>query len=108
MSTNQVHEALKRLPKGLNETYERILLAIDGFQSPFVRRALAWLVVAMDPLTIGQVYEAVKIELDPPGIDDDTGPMDVACLMEACSSLVIFNPWTKVLSLSHFSVKVRL
>ena len=108
MSTNQVHEVLKSLPKGLDETYKRILLAIDEFQSPFVRRTLTWLIVAMEPLTIEQVHEAIKIELDPPGIDDDTGPMDVACLMEACSSLVSLNSWTGILSLSHFSVKVCL
>ena len=108
MSTNQVHEVLKSLPKGLDETYKRILLAIDELQSPFVRRTLTWLIVAVEPLTIEQVYEAVKIELDPPGMDDDGGPMDVACLMEACGSLVSLNQWSNILSLSHFSVKVRL
>ena len=99
---------LKSLPKGLDETYNRILLAIDEFQSLFVRRTLTWLIVAMIPLTIEQVHEAVKIDSDLLGVDDDRGPMDVACLMEACSSLVSLNRWTKILSLSHFSVKVRL
>ena len=108
MSTNQIQEVLKSLPKGLDETYNRILLAIDEFQSLFVRRALTWLIIALKPLTIEQVYEAVKIELDPPGVDDDNGPMDVACLLEACGSLVSLNEWTKILTLSHFSVKVRL
>ncbi|KAG6332075.1 hypothetical protein ID866_7013 [Astraeus odoratus] len=106
----QIRQVLESLPKGLNETYDRILLAIHEkeFHGPFVRRTLTWLVVALEPLHIQQILEAVKIEIGKSIIDDDTGPMNHMMLIDACSSLVNFDEQTQMLSLSHFSVKVGM
>ncbi|KAF9220136.1 hypothetical protein BS17DRAFT_356011 [Gyrodon lividus] len=48
-SAGEIRTTLKSPPIGLDGTYERILLIIDGneFQGRLVRRALVWLVAAL-------------------------------------------------------------
>ena len=99
---------MDNLPDGLEATYERILGAIDERKSEgkLVRRALAWLVVALRPLCLAQIIHGLLIDSQQRKVDGD-GEWLKASLLPALSSLVWYNKETDTLALSHFSVKVR-
>ncbi|KAJ8123073.1 hypothetical protein O1611_g9683 [Lasiodiplodia mahajangana] len=59
-----ISAALHKMPRGLDETYERILGAIDEMYCDEVRSALKWLVFSESPLSVAELGEACSIRLD--------------------------------------------
>ncbi|KFX86235.1 hypothetical protein O988_09701, partial [Pseudogymnoascus sp. VKM F-3808] len=57
-----VEEALQTLPKGLNEVYERILLHIKREDTAIIATMLQWISLALNPLTVPQLAEAMRIQ----------------------------------------------
>ena len=104
----ELKEALDNLPEGLEETYEKILEAIDERKSEGqrARRALAWLVVALEPLRLAQIVDGLSGDLLERKNDCETRSLGAA-LLDGLSSLVSHSEETDVLALSHFSVKVH-
>ena len=104
----EVREALDNLPIGLDETYERILVAIDigSPEGKLALRALVWLIGALRPLRLVEILEGLTIDLGRRTMDPDIGPMHKGALLDACGSLVTYNEETGILILSHFSVRV--
>ncbi|KAF8134005.1 hypothetical protein EV363DRAFT_1214744, partial [Boletus edulis] len=105
-----VRIALDTLPKGLDETYERILLAIDA-ETPagqLAQRALTWLVAALRPLRLSEIMEALSINLQTRTLDTDIVPIHSGALLDACGSLVTYSEKTEIIILAHFSVKEYL
>jgi hypothetical protein len=95
---------LKDLPKGLNETYENILLKISRSDVEIVRRILLWLAFAVLPLTLEELHTAIAIEQDKDGLDEDSllsSPQDILTL---CGSLISLSEQGNV-RLAHLSVK---
>ncbi|CAL1704211.1 unnamed protein product [Somion occarium] len=103
-----VQDALHNLPKGLFETYERILATIEK-QGPEVaqiaRSSLVWLVGALSPLTLQQVNEAIMIEKGRYTLNEELGVFDVSDILDICGSLVEHLDDTDIIILSHFTVK---
>lgn len=60
-----IEKALQTLPKGLDEIYERILLNIKPENTTIIATMLQWISLAMSPLTVPQLAEAMRI--DPSG-----------------------------------------
>ena len=110
VTRKEVRNALDSLPKGLNETYERILLAVDTGTSAgkLTRQALVWLVAALRPLRLSEIMEALSINLQTRTLDSDIGPMHSGALLDACGSLVTYTERTGIIILSHSSVKVNV
>ena len=108
VTRNEVRVALNNLPEGLDETYERILLAIDPKtrEGQLALRALIWLVAAIRPLRLDELVEGLSINLQTRTLDPDLGPMHSDALLDACGSLVTYTETTGIIILSHFSVKV--
>lgn len=109
MTRKEVRNALDSLPKGLDETYERILLAIDTetLAGQLARRALIWLVAALRPLRLSELTEALSINIRTRTLDCDIGPMHSGALLDACGSLVTYTQQTEIIILAHSSVKVN-
>ncbi|KAF8517224.1 hypothetical protein JB92DRAFT_2714257, partial [Gautieria morchelliformis] len=84
-------KALSRLPKTLNETYDRILAAIDEDDKQGALSLLKWLAFSFDTLSLDQAVDVIAT--DPDAIDEplfDLGrrlwdPQDILTI---CSSLV--------------------
>ncbi|KAF8446306.1 ankyrin repeat-containing domain protein [Boletus edulis BED1] len=110
VTRKEVHNALDSLPKGLDETYERILLAIDmeTLSGRLAQRALVWLVAAQRNLRLTEITEALSINLKTRRLDPDIGPMHSGALLDACGSLVTYSEKTGIIILAHFSVKEYL
>lgn len=104
----ELSKALDDLPEGLDETYERILRAIDtkAREGQLALRALVWLVAALRPLRIDELMEGLAVDLEQRTLDHSVGPMHREALLSACGSLVTYNEKTSMIILSHFSVKV--
>ena len=58
----ELRKALDNLPTELEATYEKILAAIDERKSEWelARRALAWVIVALEPLRLSQIVEGLS------------------------------------------------
>ncbi|KAM7214398.1 hypothetical protein V8F06_010236 [Rhypophila decipiens] len=90
-----VRKALKRLPKGLEETYERMLRRIqDADESEEAIVVLSWLACAKRPLGLAEVSELVAFEVE--NTDDGTSTTSSTSgdeeLADDGDSLVIFDP----------------
>ncbi|GAW16521.1 hypothetical protein ANO14919_059510 [Xylariales sp. No.14919] len=59
-----ISAALREMPRSLDETYQRILDAIDEMYHDEVRVALEWLVFSERPLSVAELGEACSIRLD--------------------------------------------
>ena len=99
---------LESLPEGLDETYRRILIAIDRrpYDARRARRALVWLVTALRPMRMDELLEAIMIDANYRALDSRFRLMDGADFLEVCRSLVVHHQETEIISLSHMSVKV--
>jgi hypothetical protein len=108
-STGDIEEVLMTLPSTLYETYDRILVSIDKeeFDGRVARRALVWLVTSLKPLRISQLAAALAMNRDKPTIDR-AATIRETDILDVCGSLVCFDERTRIVSLSHYSVKVSL
>ncbi|KAH7910719.1 hypothetical protein BJ138DRAFT_1113828 [Hygrophoropsis aurantiaca] len=106
-----IRDALSNLPRGLYETYDRILLSIEERgpeDSRIAQQSLMWLIGALTPLTLSQLAEALKIECDDPCLNDELGVINPDDILDVCGSLVDYNPETGITVLSHYSVQEYL
>ncbi|KAG1778801.1 hypothetical protein EV702DRAFT_138704 [Suillus placidus] len=109
--TIDIKNALNNLPHGLNETYDRIIVAVkergSGYEE-IAQSCLFWLAGAFTPLTLDQLNEAMMIVVGKSSLDPDHGVMDPMDIVSACRSLVTYDEKTGVVALSHYSVKEYL
>lgn len=113
-SVSELPRALLYLPKDLDDTYARILAAIDADGNHVqVFKILQLLVSSNEPVTVAEAAEIIPIELEStPQVDLERRLVDPDDVMLMCSALVI--PGTQeddttnmgtVLRLAHFSIR---
>ena len=85
---NSLRKTLQDLPDGLYETYDRILLNVPEVHRVHVQRALIWLAFSGEPMTLGQVAEAVLVDREQQSMDPGDQFRDVHDLLDLCSSFV--------------------
>lgn len=84
-----LRSALESLPKTLNETYNRILRAIDADNVPDALQLLQWLTFSRRPLRLKELAEVVAINIeDVPSFDEEDRLRHPTDLLRICSSLV--------------------
>jgi hypothetical protein len=103
---------LTKLPKSLDETYERVLREINESNQEDVYRLLQCLVVSIWPLRIEELTEVLAVDVDGtdgfPTLNPDWRWEDQEeSLRAACSSLIaiVDRGRSRVVQFSHFSVK---
>ncbi|KIJ23524.1 hypothetical protein M422DRAFT_195819 [Sphaerobolus stellatus SS14] len=85
-----VKQALSSLPKTLDETYKRILLAIPEEDRVYAARLFAWIIHSQSPLCLELLAEAIVIDLDPDSLlcnSPDSHLHDPAQTLDICSCL---------------------
>ncbi|KAH0828821.1 hypothetical protein J3R83DRAFT_3272 [Lanmaoa asiatica] len=109
-SVSEIRKVLESLPEGLEETYRRILIAIDRRLSDgcLVRRALVWLVASLRPMRMRELLEGLTIDPIRRALDPRFALMKGANLLEVCRCLVVYHEETDIITLSHMSVKEYL
>ncbi|KAI9772207.1 MAG: hypothetical protein M1839_002525 [Geoglossum umbratile] len=115
-----VQEALKALPRTLDETYERILMDIakDDFDKEAAQLILQWLAFSERPLTLQEVAEAAILKPGDCPINLEERLFDPLVVLQICRGLVslsrekvnIYGPETEcdIVRIAHFSVKEYL
>ena len=86
-----LRKQLACLPKGLYETYDRILLGLDEDCRSDIQIFLCWLAFSTRPLTLEEVAETVAVRLnsgDRPVHAPDRRYQDPRDVLEKCSSLI--------------------
>lgn len=109
-SVKGISDSLKSLPKGLYETYDRILQTVEEAgpdRRSIVERTLMWLVASLEPLDLSQLVEALSIEIGSTTLNQKLSVISPTDLLEICSFLVSFDERTRIVTLSHYSVRVR-
>ncbi len=104
---------LEKLPKTLDETYERVLKDINEDNREHARRLLHCLAVAIRPLRVEELAEILTFDFDnvhggiPKFHPGWRWKDQEEVVLSACSSLiaVVYNGGSRVVQFSHFSVK---
>jgi hypothetical protein len=86
---NDVYKRLESLPKGLDETYDRILSKIEGEDCKWAIRVLECLAFSARLMTLEEVAEVVAFNPDN-GQFDQRLP-DPLAVLEICSSLITIS-----------------
>jgi hypothetical protein len=106
ISLNKTIQALKSLPKTIDETYERVLLSIPTCHSRDALRILQWLAFSTRPLRTDEVAELLVADPEVnPEFDPDRRPFDPQEIASYCGSLVTTQVSTKEIKLAHYSVQ---
>lgn len=109
METDEaISQALKNLPKGLSETFGRILKRSQTLGHSYQKSILELVTVAQRPLTLEELREALSVA---PG-DTKWSPArllnNIHGTLACCGSLVIIDEEELTLRLVHHSVKQYL
>ncbi|KAH9970793.1 hypothetical protein BGW80DRAFT_1519499 [Lactifluus volemus] len=105
-----LRDALRELPKTLDQTYERILQGIKPRNREFAHRLLQCITVAIRPLRLEELAEVLAIRFEagkPPEYHSDWRLEDAQeAVILACSSLisVVSFKGSRIVEFSHFSV----
>ena len=102
-----LQEALKALPEGLYETYDRILSRINVADYDYVVRMLKWLVGAERVLDLEELAEGIAIDPLEDRFDPADRLMEPEEVLDLCGSLIRLEEDQTVV-LAHFSVKEYL
>ena len=111
---DDVENAMKVLPRDLNETYERILLKIvnEGeATAKYAEKILRWLVGSVRPLGLMELEEAVMIKHGGSKLDEKLRPMRTEGIIASCGSIVeefSDKDGLRRVRLSHCTVQVSI
>ena len=102
-----VYETLKRLPKDLNETYQRCLERVnqDDKRKLLADRILRWICVSPEPFKIIQLQEVLALNLDTGKLERGLIPKEE--IITCCASLVSLEEENsdELIVLAHHSVR---
>jgi len=87
----QVKEQLARLPKDLNETYDRILSRIQESDREDAVKLFQWLAFSVRPLTLPELAEVVQIDFNSPDLpwfNSERQYDDPEDILRVCSGFV--------------------
>ena len=102
-----VYETLKKLPKDLNETYQRCLERVnhDGRRKSLADHILRWICVSPEPFKVIQLQEALALNPDTGELEQ--GPIPKEEIITCCASLVSLEEESsdELVLLAHHSVR---
>ncbi|OPB46410.1 hypothetical protein A0O28_0065310 [Trichoderma guizhouense] len=106
-SPRDIRRVLADLPKGLDETYDRMLQGIDNRYRKSVANSLKWLAFSMQPLTVDELAEIFIMHPDDAVVIDSTERLfDTRDVLIYFSGLIIET--RRTVRLAHFSIKEYL
>ena len=91
VSRYDVEEQLQHLPKGLYESYDRIINQIDEGRRDNARKLLQWLAFSVRPLELIELAEVIAVDFhskDLPWFDCDRRYYNAKDVLRGCSGLI--------------------
>ena len=105
-----IRQTLRDLPKGLVQTYERILLKISKVPLPrqeIALRAFKWMVCSRRPMRAEELQEAVAFDGSDHSWDRDKIP-DKDLMIETCRGLLVRDKEDGAVRFAHYTVQQYL
>jgi ankyrin repeat protein len=103
----RVREALKTLPKDLNDSYDTAMKRIEDQneeERSIAHSTLTWVVNAKRLLTVAELQVALAVEPGAKELDDDN-LLDIEIILAACAGLVIMDEQLSVVRLVHYTTQ---
>jgi NACHT domain len=101
-------DALLRLPVGIDETYDRMLLSIHTDNWGHVRRALTFVVFSKRPMRVEEVAEAAVLPSSTRPFDPEERLFDPEDIVMLAAGLILCDESSRIVSLAHYSVQEYL
>ncbi|KAK6354415.1 hypothetical protein TWF730_008821 [Orbilia blumenaviensis] len=93
ITEDALRECLRGLPRGLPETYDRILAKIErSHDFPMAKKVFNWIVAASRPLTLEELAETCAFEPGDEQYADGRFPTDDWKIIFNCNNLVTVEP----------------
>ncbi|RDW62396.1 hypothetical protein BP6252_11829 [Coleophoma cylindrospora] len=106
---NTIRKVLRNLPRDLGETYERLLMRIQGEEiRQFIHRMFEWIIFAKRPLVAEELREAIAFTPDDTQWDAGKIPNDLLRLVRISGHLFMVDEETGVVQLAHYTVQQYL
>ncbi|KAL9610579.1 MAG: hypothetical protein Q9167_004730 [Letrouitia subvulpina] len=109
-SRKSVRQALDKLPKDLDTTYEEAMLRIEhqnDDDKQLAWKVLSWISFAARPLLLDELRDAVAVEPEMHHLDKDDRH-DEELLTSVCVGLVIVDQTSQIVRLCHYSTEEYL
>lgn len=104
---NAVLDALKNLPKGLDDTYEEAMQRIDSQNDDdreLARKVLYWTTCARRPLTVEELQHALAVKIGTSRLDEGD-IVDEEILFSVCAGLVTTSQESKIVRFIHYTTQ---
>jgi ankyrin repeat protein len=105
-SAKKRKQSLSSLPNTLEKAYADVMLMIEASgddRKELAMRALSWVLHARRPLTMAELREAVAIEEDSTGLEEDD-LSEATFIVECCGSLILHEQTGDIVRFAHFTV----
>ncbi|KAJ7021489.1 hypothetical protein C8F04DRAFT_905423, partial [Mycena alexandri] len=105
-----LREAMKELPKGLDDSYDITIQRIDDQteeDKKTARSTLIWVANAKRPLNVSEITAALAIEPGDRRLDKDN-VLDINIILSVCAGLVIVDKQSSVVRLVHYTTQEYL
>ncbi|KAF7333149.1 ANK-REP-REGION domain-containing protein [Mycena venus] len=105
-----VREALKTLPKTLNNSYDNAMKHIaeqDEESKAIAHLTLTWVANVKRPLTVLELRTALAVEPGAKSLDEDN-ILDMEIILSVCAGLVIIDKQLSVVRLVHYTTQEYL
>ncbi|KAL9591638.1 MAG: hypothetical protein Q9179_007521 [Wetmoreana sp. 5 TL-2023] len=108
ISDKKIYDSLQSVPKGLDETYIRILARIRQGNSgdiETIKRMFFWLTHSLKPLTIVELADAITLHPGQKTMDFSAVATEPLDLLQFSGGLITTMEDGKTVCLAHFSIK---
>ena len=104
-----IRETLRKLPKNLPETYNRILSRIDKMgNAKIAKKIFPWVAVARRPMLLEEIREAIGVEPLQPYSDPERLVNDMSQIVSWCGNLIVLDEQDGTVQFTHQTVKMFL
>jgi hypothetical protein len=105
-----IREALKVIPRKLEETYNLVMQRISDQNEDdanLARRLLSWLIYSVGPLTVVELQHALAIEPGQDHLDSDS-LIDEEIILSVCAGIVTIEDESNLIRFIHYTTQEYL
>jgi len=109
-SVKAIREALKVIPRKLEETYDLVMQRISDQNeddADLARRLLSWLTYSVRPLTVVELQHALAIEPGQDHLDSDS-LIDEEIMLSVCAGIVTIEDESNLIRFIHYTTQEYL
>lgn len=106
---SDIRETLKKLPKDLPETYDRIISRIVQMgHAELAKKILLWVATARRPMILEELQEAIAVKPHQKYSDPERFVNDISQIVSWCGNLIVADEEDNTVQFTHQTVKTFL